>query len=803
MPSSLADYALSDKENKPLKWRFPEGAVIPANGYYLVYCSGKNKLQQNGIPHTSFRISAERETIVLSDSKGRMIDRVSIENVPVDYSIGRNAEGEWQAFILATPGASNDANGQARTDQLIRSYNPTGVYISEAMASNDTTPLGALGETCDFVELYNSSSETVDLSYYGLSDNLKRPRKWQFPQETAIAPGEYKIIFLDGDSALTTYYECHANFKLSRAGGETISFCDPSGKVLDRIPLSTIPTDHSYGRSLGYAGFYYYDVPTPGAVNGTGYYGYTAVPAFSQPGGSYKGALQVTIDVPKNATVYYTLDGTIPTESAARYDEGYAFSFRGVTVLRARAFDLSGRLQPSEIVTQTYRLNLYHTLPVVSLVTNPDELWNEETGMLTVGPDVAMSGGIPYKNTVYRKIKGLPIWSVGNVEVYDTDGTRLVGQGMEFSLQGQYSLDYPQKSFKIKAKAKYGAKYFAAKLFEDRPFTEYKSFVLRISGNDSAWTRMNDGFQSRLIDLFNERTDTPSTVIHQAWRPVAVYLNGVYWGHYNMRERADRAFLAQHEGLPLEQADQMDVLEASYTAVYGSNREYRAMLKKVAASSPGTNPEDLRYILDNIDVDNYFDYMAFEMFFGNSDPGNIRFYRLKTEGAKWKWLFYDADYGLFRSGFNSPYSYLKDKGAGDKNINNTLIRKLLENDEMLDKFLTRLGEIFQVFTTDTMIQLHTELAAVLEPEMSMHFNRWAEENDKAINSDSPLTPEGAMRYWNTRLNYTRNVLIMRPTSFYEMVQEKWELSDEQMLHYFGEKPELPDDATVTEGKKWG
>jgi predicted dehydrogenase len=143
------------------------------------------------------------------------------------------------------------------------------------------------------------------------------------------------------------------------------------------------------------------------------------------------------------------------------------------------------------------------------------------------------------------------------VEIYNLEGDQLISQGMEFALQGQYSLDMPQKSFKVKAKAKYGDKYFEASLFEDRPFTEYKCFVLRDSGNDCSWTRMNDGFQGRLIDAFNEYTDTPSTVIHQAWQPVVVYLNGQYWGHYNLRERADRYFIAQHEGLSLSEADQM------------------------------------------------------------------------------------------------------------------------------------------------------------------------------------------------------------------------------------------------------
>ena len=104
---------------------------------------------------------------------------------------------------------------------------------------------------------------------------------------------------------------------------------------------------------------------------------------------------------------------------------------------------------------------------------------------------------------------------------------------------------------------------------------------------------------------------------------------------------------------------------------------------------------------------------------------------------------------------------------------------------------------------ETMTNELNAMAAILEPEMTMHFNRWAEENDKAINFDSPTTPEGALRYWNTRLNFTRNVLKKRPTYFYEMVQERFNLSDEQMLNYFGVKPELPSDAIVTEGKKWG
>ncbi len=793
---NLGNYYLSDKENKPLKWRFPESAVIPAGGYYLVYCSGKDVLQSNGIPHTNFSISAERETLVLSDSHGRMLDRFTIENVPEDFSIGRTNAGEMVQFQLTTPGQSNDAAGQARADELFRAYNPTGVIISEVLASNDVVPVGAAGELVDYVELYNTSAQTVDLSGYGLSDSLKRPRRWQFPQGATIAPGEYKIIFLDAQPEKSTVTDYHTNFSITRNGGETITFCDPTGRVLDRLPLSLIPTDHSYGRTLGRNDFLYYDSPTPGSANGTGYYGYVSNPSFSIPGGEYKGSVDVTISIPENMQVYYTMDGSVPTqETGALYTEGSLFRLSHVTVLRARAFDPTGRLQPSEVITQSYMLNLYHAFPIVSLVAEPFDLWNEATGMLTAGgpmiktklPFVREDGSDPNYRTYGKEPHP------GHVEIYEKDGTQLVSQDMEFSLQGQYSLDMPQKSFKIRAKAKYGNKYFDAALFDDRPFTQYKSFVLRISGNDNAWTRLIDGFQDHLIDCFNAHSPEPSTLIYQSWKPVVVYLNGVYWGHYNMRERVDRYFVAQHEGLSLEEADNMDILEASgRTVVWGSSKEYRAMIERVEKSSPGTNEEDLQYILDNIDVDNYFDYMAFEMFFGNSDPGNIRFYKLKEEGAKWRWIIYDLDYGLFKSSFDSVNSYLKPNGAGQQLINNTLIRKLLENEEMKIKFLTRLGEIYQFLTTDMMIAELDKMIAILEPEMPLHFARWAEETDKAIMADNPTTPEGALRYWNTRLNRLKDTLKKRPTLFYEMVQNRLELTDDQMLLFFGVKPQIPE-----------
>jgi hypothetical protein len=133
-------------------------------------------------------------------------------------------------------------------------------------------------------------------------------------------------------------------------------------------------------------------------------------------------------------------------------------------------------------------------------------------------------------------------------------------------------------------------------------------------------------------------------------------------------------------------------------------------------------------------------------------------------------------------------------GAGDQNVNNTLIRKLLENSDMRDEFLTRLGKVFQTFTTQTMLDTFNGLASRIEPEMPLHFARWAEFNEKSINADSPLTADGAMNYWKSRLNRSRNVIKKRPTLFYGMVQDYFNLSNATMVKYFGEKPAMPADA---------
>ena len=785
---SLASLGLSDNEGKPLKWRFPDNAVIPAKGYYLVLCTGKDRMDRvKNAPHTNFKISAERETIILTDSQGHVLDRVMIDNLPLDCSWGRNENGQMQVFQTPTPSLPNNQSGANQMDINLRAMNKTGVFISEVMASNDSISTYPNAAFTDWIELYNSGDQAVDLTDWGLSDRLDRGRRWQFPLGTTIAPGEYKVVLCDRQTDKNTVQELHASFKVGKLKKETITLTDPTGRVLDKMILPEMRTDVSYGRTLGMAGLFYYDSPTPFQQNTDGFTGYAEKPAFTVEPGLYFSTTYVEITIPEGTQVFYTTDCSTPTQNSNPY-QGERLQLNFTTVLRARAFS-TGNVKPSDTLTGTFFINANHTLPVVSVVTDPDNLWNKDTGMLVTGDNVYKEPGkLPFKGTVYRKVKDSGVKNECNVELYDDSGNRLISQGAAFSLMGDFSLDMPQKSFKFRAKSLYGAKTFAAKLFPDRDYTEYKSFVLRNSGNDSMWTRLQDGFQSRLMDYCE------STVAHQAWKPYAVYLNGKYWGHMNLRERTDRFMLAQFEGLSLDDADKITLLQGNGRLKYGSNREYKAMLKKIKAGNPAKNPEDLQYILDNVDVDNLFEYIAFEMFFGNSDIGNLRFYRFNVEGSKWKWVLYDVDYGLYNSKFNSPKSYTKEKGMGEKNIDNTILRKLLSVPEYKDRFLTIYGRIFRKLTTKAMLDILEELVELIKPEMQLHWARWGEENDQFVLQEVPTTVDGAYRYWEKRVERLRNVIRLRPTRLWEFTQDAFNLTNAEMEKYFGEKPEMPPEA---------
>ena len=790
----LSNYALSDSADSLVKWRFPQGAVIEPGGYYVVYASGKDKgPDSTGWPHASFKLRSNGETVILSDVQGRMIDLVTYDLLEADTSWGRDEEGTsgFKVFRQPTPGLPNTRTGEIAMDAALCLANTSGLYITEVMAGNKNLVGPNVKNPYDYIEIYNMSGQAVNLKGYGLSDNIKKPRKWQFPDIT-IENNSYLVIYCDTTQTTKNGVYYFTNFNLAKSG-ETVCLSDPSGRILDKVVAPQLYDDVAYGRTLGQAGLFYYSQGTPGETNGMGFTGFAEKPSFTVSGGLYDRPLEgengVTIAVPANSTVRYTTDGSDPTQTSALYTG--PIEVEKTTTIRARAF--RDGVEPSQVVSQTYLISVYHTLPIVCLTTDPDNLWNDETGMFADGGIDRDNTNPPWKKATYWQKN----WFGGWVEYYDESGVQQLSQGMTFRVMGQYSLDMPQKSLYVKADGQYAVSSFDYALFDDRPYTSYASFVLRNGGQDGMYTRVIDGLQSRVIDAAN------STVAHQAWDPVIVYINGEYWGHYNLRERAGVAMAAQHEGWA--NPDDLDMLESdglsSSQVNQGSRSDYETLYRRIQNADLNTDAEALQLVLDNFDIENMMDYFIFESYFGNTDPGNIRYYRnTKTGDGKWRYLFYDSDWGFFNvtvSGkISGGISYvLKEGGMGNYNIkSNLFISKLVQVPEYRDMFLKRYGELFQtVFTPEFLTNLFNEMILEIKPEMQMHFQRWAAELHPKIGFDQPKNPEGAYNYWASRCErMITRIFNRRPYYIWQDAKSFFGLTDEELTAYFGPCPENPD-----------
>ncbi|MDR0397192.1 MAG: lamin tail domain-containing protein [Oscillospiraceae bacterium] len=772
---SLEGYALSDNESRLSKWVFPKGATIPANGVLLVFASGKDRADPNGELHANFRIDGEREAIMLANPRGQLVDHTVVERTPKDASWARSADlSSWSITYQATPGEPNTRQGEIDADASRRLSAGGGLTISEAIAytGGSRTPDGLEG--FDWVEIYNGGGGAVNLAGYGLSDQPGRPRLWQFPDVT-IQPGQFLLVYLSGSERLPDSSQAlYAPFGISSLG-EALTLSDPDGNVIDRLAVPALVSGTSYGRIAG-GGLAYFDIPTPGERNGEGFAGYAAVPTVDIPGGMYPAPIEATVRAAAGTTVRYTVDGSNPTIDSPEYTGPVPIEH--TAVFRARAFQ--DGLRPSPIVTNTYFISVYHLLPVVSIVADPYLLWNPLTGIYAGDYTQSAMEKMPFTD--------MPYWQKARVaahfEYIDESGKLQSSEGVELSLNGQFSLDMPQKSFRVSAKARYGSEALSYPFFPELPYERYRALILRNGGQDGNYTRIVDAFQSRVMDW------SGTSVYHMPSAPVVVYLNGEYWGHYNLRERTDKYALAQYEGW--DDPDSVDLIKGSGTVISGTIDAYRETRNYIRDHNMN-DPASLARALEMIDVDNLFDFYIFEIYFGNSDAGNIKYYRRNAPGEKWRWIVFDLDWGMFDSSRDGCAIWLDPDGAGSLDYDNVIIRQMLSVPRLKDQFLKRYGHLFQtVFVPERMLELAGEMSARIEPEMTMHFNRWAMENSWALGTDAPKSPEGAFAYWKDRLSRLDNVIRKRNHLAWGHVQSWFKLTDAEMESYFGPRPPLPE-----------
>lgn len=589
------------------------------------------------------------------------------------------------------------------------------IFINEFMASNGTTIADENGEFDDWVEFYNAGPTAFDLGGKYVTDDLSNPTKWQIPTTnaglTTIPSGGYIIVWFDGD---TEQGELHADPKLG-GGGEQIGLYDSDGITpIDFLTYGQQIEDISEGRFPdGTTTFANFSPATPGAANANVVLEVTEKPVASPQGGLYTSTTSVTLtSLTIGAAIYYTTDGSDPTESSTLYTSPISVS--ETTVLRARAF-LAGN-ESSKIATNSYFINTNSTFPIVSFSGDPDKFFGSTNGMFTnVNDDIEH-----------------PI----NVEFYEVDGTQGFNQVAEVELHGNESVNNSQKSLAIKAKGSLGGSTIDYAVFPDEPLTQYRSLILRNSGQDWRYTMFRDAMESSLIrDVSDiDVAIEPHNIDDQAYRPTIAYVNGEYWGFFNIRERYDWRYLKTYYDLDDDEVDLIDNLD---DAKEGDYVEWNR-LDSILESKSFTDAAGLAELDALVDLDNFRDYILINAFVDNVDwPGtNNRRWRERVPDGKWRWMLKDLDFtfGLLEigGGFNTG-SF--DHNILDDMLNNTdfptyswstlLFRKLMENPVWQADYVNRTADQLNVlYNKERLLQRIDDFQAVYQPEVPAQLQRW-------------------------------------------------------------------------------
>lgn len=418
--------------------------------------------------------------------------------------------------------------------------------------------------------------------------------------------------------------------------------------------------------------------------------------------------------------------------------------FKG-TVVKAAVFSEDREIL-SDISTQSYFVSediftRYGDLPIVSIVTNADNFFDDETGIYTN----YNQSGLDWERPVY-------------FELFEADGTSVISQSMGIRINGGTTRSLPQKALRFYAKSSYDEENptIEYELFEglitsysDDPLTTFKRIILRSSGNDNSGSLFRDALMQSLVSDLNVDT--------QASRPCIAFLNGEFWGIYNICERYDDHYFANHYDIDADNVVVLEISNGSGTPEINegdeSSLEYYKEMIDFFNSNSMTDEANYLKAQEYLDVDNFIDYYITNIYSGNTDwPANNNvFWRYQTENGgyddtvewymdgRFRWIIKDMDwgFGLMTDQTNNTLLHAMNEsasstgggkrgGGGFTSAESTLMfRKLLENEELQAKFINRFCDVMNTnYEADTVIEAIQAMKAAIEPAISEQSNRY-------------------------------------------------------------------------------
>ncbi|MEA1876944.1 MAG: CotH kinase family protein [Bacteroidota bacterium] len=573
------------------------------------------------------------------------------------------------------------------------------IMINEILADNLTVLADPdYQDFGDWIELYNEGTSSLDLSGYYLSDDMAEPKRWVFPDATVIPSHSFLIIWCDNKND-----GLHTNFRLGKSG-ELVMLSNPGGQMIDQVEFQQQSEDISYGRQTdGSENWVFFQNPSPGTSNSGSTDIVAALPDYSLESGFYEETQ--TLEISKQsvqAKVYYTIDGSIPTPNSAEYLTPLSFSQTTVV----RALQTQSGYATSGISNLTIFINEATTLPVFSLITDPDNLFDEETGIYVKGKDYVWGWG----NGNFWQDWERPCF----IQFWEADRKQKIEQGAGMKIAGALTRTASQKSLRFIARSEYGKKKFSYRFFEDKEISSFNEIVLRSSGNDWAKTMLADGLMASLV---SRQMD----IDYNAYRPAILFINGQYWGIHNIREKVGDDYLEENHRVD---KDNIDLISQQHDVREGDFSAYSELITFVRGHDMSIE-ENYSFAKERMQIGEYISYYLTQVFYANHDwpAGNIKYWRPRRDEGKFRWILFDTDLA-FTDFWKNSVEWVTDpdpyyEGSTD------LFRGLMENAEFRNEFLSKMEyHLATTFSTERILHVIDSLQANIAPEMPRHIERW-------------------------------------------------------------------------------
>ncbi|MES2706851.1 MAG: lamin tail domain-containing protein [Verrucomicrobiota bacterium] len=555
--------------------------------------------------------------------------------------------------------------------------------LNEFMAANGSTivPNAVAGTFNDWIELYNEGAAPVDLGGWHLTDNASNPAKWTFPAGTVIPAGGYRVIFASGNNAPDANGNPHTNFSLG-AGGEYLGLTQPDNTVISEFEAGGVPfppqeEDVSYGRKPGDLSSAYFATATPGAANAANGYLRVAAIQASVKRGFYSAPISVSLTTPTaGAAIYYTLDGSPPlqangTPAAAAVPHTVPIAISTTTILRSAAVKTA--YQPTLTDSQSY------IFPAdVAAQTRPaayPATWGAgNTADYAVDPNVAKSAADATR--FQNGLRSLPTLSVCTTTASLFGASGIYTQSTNDALEAVVSAEYFQPaaaaagdgvnreagfqidcglkvqggssrnfassakhSFSLRFRADVGPGKLDYDLFGAPSVASFNSVQLRAMYNNS-WTHSAADQRARATMIPDQWMRDSLLAMGRTdgghGKFVNLYLNGLFWGVYNLHERIDNDHYAAYQD-GVDSAGVFGYNPGSFSAA--EQTSFNAMKTAVTGGNWAT-------IRQRLDVDSYIDYYIMQHFGHNDDlktDGNWRAAGGGSGNYPWKMYLWDSE----------------------------------------------------------------------------------------------------------------------------------------------------------------